>query len=246
MDYLNRDSFFTGVAEGVIGYDRILKMLTVKDGQLMVEEKAIFSIEKFLISRRLMYWQVYLHKTVVSAEMSVVLIFKRVLELLQKGVSVQAASTDLDFFLQNREAGAAIKQHLDRFCRLDDHDVMASIKNWCHHPDKVLSTLSRLVTERKLLKIRFLKEPIAASRLTELRKETALRLTISEAEAAYFVFTGKASNTTYNPKDERIHILFKDGTVKDISEVDNALINYGSSLAFGEISKEYICYPQAQ
>jgi hypothetical protein len=123
---------------------------------------------------------------------------------------------------------------------------MASIKNWCHHPDKVLSTLSRLVTERKLLKIRFLKEPIAASRLTELRKETALRLTISEAEAAYFVFTGKASNTTYNPKDERIHILFKDGTVKDISEVDNALINYGSSLAFGEISKEYICYPQAQ
>jgi HD superfamily phosphohydrolase len=98
----------------------------------MVEEKAIFSIEKFLISRRLMYWQVYLHKTVVSAEMSVVLIFKRVLELLQKGVSVQAASTDLDFFLQNREAGAAIKQHLDRFCRLDDHDVMASIKNWCH------------------------------------------------------------------------------------------------------------------
>jgi HD superfamily phosphohydrolase len=237
MDYLNRDSFFTGVAEGVIGYDRILKMLAVKDGALMVEEKAIFSIEKFLISRRLMYWQVYLHKTVVSAEMSVVLIFKRVLELLQQGVPLQAASTDLDFFLQNREAGTTIKQHLDRFCRLDDHDVMASIKNWCHHPDKVLST------ERKLLKIRFLKEPIAPARLAELRKETALELGITEQEAGYFVFMGKASNTTYNPKDERIHILFKDGTVKDISEVDNALINYGSSLAFGEISKEYICYP---
>jgi HD superfamily phosphohydrolase len=243
MDYLNRDSFFTGVAEGVIGYDRILKMLAVKDGDLMVEEKAIFSIEKFLISRRLMYWQVYLHKTVVSAEMTVVLIFKRVLELLQQGIPLQAASTDLNFFLQNREAGAAIKQHLDRFCRLDDHDVMASIKNWCYHPDKVLSTLSRLVTERKLLKIRFLKEPIGEKRLAELRKQTAQQLGITEEEAGYFVFTGKASNTTYNPKDERIHILFKDGTVKDISEVDNALINYGSSLAFGEISKEYICYP---
>ncbi len=243
MDYLNRDSFFTGVAEGVIGYDRILKMLAVNQGQLMVEEKAIFSIEKFLISRRLMYWQVYLHKTVVSAEMSVVLIFKRVLELLQRGIPLQAASSDLNFFLQNRQAGQTIKQHLDRFCRLDDHDVMASIKNWCYHSDNVLSTLCRLVTERKLLKIRFLKEPLPASQLAELRKETARRLGITEEEAGYFVFTGKASNTTYNPKDERIHILFKDGTVKDISEVDNALINYGSSLAFGEISKEYICHP---
>ena len=209
----------------------------------MVEEKAIFSIEKFLISRRLMYWQVYLHKTVVSAEMSVVLIFKRVLQLLQQKVLLQAASKDLDFFLQNRAVGTTIKQHLDRFCRLDDHDVMASIKNWCHHPDKVLSTLSRLVTERKLLKIRFLNEPVDPTRLAELRKKTALRLGIAEEEADYFVFTGNASNTTYNPKDERIHILFKDGSVKDISEVDNALINYGSSLAFGEISKEYICYP---
>jgi HD superfamily phosphohydrolase len=244
MDYLNRDSFFTGVAEGVIGYDRILKMLAVKEGQLVVEEKAIFSIEKFLISRRLMYWQVYLHKTVVSAEMSVVLIFKRVLQLLQKGVGLTAASNDLDFFLQHREAGASIKQHLDRFCRLDDHDVMTSIKNWCYHPDKVLSTLCRLVTERKLLKIRFLKGPVDTDRLTSLRKEVAHRLAISEEEASFFVFTGKASNTTYNPKDERIHILFKDGSVQDISEVDNALINYGSSLAFGEISKEYICYPE--
>jgi len=243
MDYLNRDSFFTGVAEGVIGYDRILKMLAVKDGQLMVEEKAIYSIEKFLISRRLMYWQVYLHKTVVSAEMTLVHVLKRVHELIGKGVAVQAASADLDFFLQNRDCAANIKQHLDRFCRLDDHDVMASIKNWCSHSDPVLSDLSKRISTRQLLKIRFTPTPVEPATILEWRKEVAGRLGISEKEAAYLVFTGEASNTTYNPQDERIHILFKDGQVKDISEVDHALINYGSSLAFGEVKKHFICQP---
>lgn len=243
MDYLNRDSFFTGVAEGVIGYDRILKMLAVKDGQLMVEEKAIYSIEKFLISRRLMYWQVYLHKTVVSAEMTLVHVLKRVHELIAKGVDVQAASVDLNFFLQNRDCAAHIKQHLDRFCRLDDHDVMASIKNWCSHSDPVLSELSKRIATRQLLKIRFTPTPVEPATVVELRKDVATRLGISETEAAYLVFTGEASNTTYNPQDERIHILFKDGQVKDISEVDHALINYGSSLAFGEVKKHFICQP---
>jgi HD superfamily phosphohydrolase len=243
MDYLNRDSFFTGVAEGVIGYDRILKMLAVKDGQLMVEEKAIYSIEKFLISRRLMYWQVYLHKTVVSAEMTLVNVLKRVHELIQKGVAVQAASLDLDFFLQNSDCATHIKQHLDRFCRLDDHDVMASIKNWCSHSDPVLSELSKRIATRQLLKIRFTPTPVEPATVVELRKDVATRLGISETEAAYLVFTGEASNTTYNPQDERIHILFKDGQVKDISEVDHALINYGSSLAFGEVKKHFICQP---
>ena len=243
MDYLNRDSFFTGVAEGVIGYDRILKMLTVHQDQLMVEEKAIFSIEKFLISRRLMYWQVYLHKTVVSAEMTLVHALRRAHELILAGEKVQAATTTLDFFLQNKTAAANIKQHLDLFCRLDDHDVMASIKNWCQHPDPVLSTLSKLIVNRQLLKIRFTATATDSADLATLRKETAKRFGITEQEAAYFVFTGEARNTTYNPNDERIHILFKDGSVKDISAVDNALINYGSSKGFGEIKKHFICQP---
>ncbi len=242
MDYLNRDSFFTGVAEGVIGYDRIIKMLTVKDGNLMVEEKAIYSIEKFLISRRLMYWQVYLHKTVVSAEMMLVKIIRRAHELIAKGEKTAAASHELDFFLQHSGKDTAIEQHLDTFCRLDDHDVMATIKNWCHHPDKILASLCRYLVERKLLKVKLQAEPFDESFITEKRKEVCEKLGISEKEADYFVFTGEAINTTYNPGDERINILFKDGTIKDISQVDSALISVKSGLAYGEIKKHYICY----
>ena len=244
MDYLNRDSFFTGVSEGVIGYDRIIKMLTVKDGALVVEEKAIYSIEKFLVSRRLMYWQVYLHKTVVSAEKTLVNVFKRALQLIENGIEVKSASIDLDFFLNHREKAKNIESHLDKFCRLDDHDVMASIKNWCHHSDAVLSGLSRRITERNLLKIKL--QPIAVDeqQLLDKQLEVANKLGITQEEAGYFVFKGDASNTTYNPGDERINILFKDGSIKDISQVDNALINYESSLTFGEIKKYYICYPQ--
>ncbi len=242
MDYLNRDSFFTGVAEGVIGYDRIIKMLTVKDGNLLVEEKAIYSIEKFLVSRRLMYWQVYLHKTVLSAEMMLVKIIRRANELISKGEKVSAASDELDFFLQNTGADNPISQHLDTFCRLDDHDVMATIKNWCHHPDKILATLCLYLVERKLLKVKLQAELFDEEFVHQKRKEAYEVLGISEKEAGYFVFTGEASNTTYNPGDERINILFKDGTIKDISKVDNALINYESGLAYGEIKKYYICY----
>jgi HD superfamily phosphohydrolase len=239
MDYLNRDSFFTGVAEGVIGYDRILKMLTVKDGELMVEEKAIYSIEKFLVSRRLMYWQVYLHKTVLSAEMMLVKIIRRAKELISKGENVTAASTELDFFLKNNNINSPIEQHLDTFCRLDDHDVMATIKNWCHHPDKILSLLCRSLVERKLLKVKLQAEPFDDSLVRERTKEAMDKLGISEKDAGYFVFTGEASNVTYDPGDEEINILFKDGTIRDISKVDNALIQHNLK---GTIKKYYICY----
>ena len=239
MDYLNRDSFFTGVAEGVIGYDRIIKMLTVKDGNLMVEEKAIYSIEKFLVSRRLMYWQVYLHKTVVSAEMMLVKIIRRANELIVKGEKVAAASNELDFFLQNSEPDSSIELHLDTFCRLDDHDVMATIKNWCHHQDKILATLCRYLVERKLLKVKLQAEPFDEQFVKQKNKEACSKLEIGEKEADYFVFTGEASNTTYNPGDERINILFKDGSIKDISKVDNALIQHNLS---GTVKKYYICY----
>lgn len=239
MDYLTRDSFFTGVAEGVIGYDRILKMLVVKDGTLMIEEKGIYSIEKFLVARRLMYWQVYLHKAVVSAEMMLVKIIRRAKELIAKGENVKAASDALDFFLREQNQKEQIEYHLETFCLLDDHDVMCTIKNWSRHPDKILSVLCRSLVERKLLKVKLQAEPFEENLLAEKKKIAMNKLGISEKEADYFVFTGEATNITYNPVDERINILFKDGSVKDISQVDNALIHQQLS---GPVKKYYICY----
>lgn len=239
LDYLIRDSFFTGVAEGVVGYDRIIKMLTVKDGELMVEEKAIYSIEKFLVSRRLMYWQVYLHKTVLAAEMMLVKLIHRAKQLVRAGIKVSGATPELDFFLQNPDLNEHMEKHLDTFCRLDDHDVMATIKNWCHHPDKILSTLCRSIVERRLLKIRLQADPFDQNLVDQKKSEAIKALGVAEPDIHYFVFTGEASNTTYDPRDERIHILFKDGTVKDISKVDNALIHQhlGST-----VKKHYFCF----
>ena len=238
MDYLTRDAFFTGVAEGVIGYDRILKMLVVHEGELMVEEKAIYSVEKFLVARRLMYWQVYLHKTVVAAEKMLVRIIERAQELIASGIELQSGSKNLDFFLKQQPEGNFIK-HLERFTQLDDTDVMCTIKNWCGHFDKILSRLSKGLADRKLLKIRFQAEPFSEEYIRTLRLEVSTKLNISEAEAHYFVFTGEAVNTMYNPYDERIRILFKDGLVTDITKVDNALIQHQLS---SPIKKYYLCY----
>lgn len=242
MDYLNRDSFFTGVAEGVIGYDRIIKMLTVKDGDLMVEEKAIYSIEKFLVSRRLMYWQVYLHKTVLAAEMMLVKIIRRAKELIRNGHDLRSASLLFDFFLQHAGEPLIIENNLDKFCHLDDYDVMATIKNWCDDSDKILSMLCRSLTDRHLYKVKLQAEPVDPGFIKTQMLRAKEKLGISDEELQYFVFTGTSSNTTYNPRDERINILFKDGAVKDISTVDNALIQQNSSLTIGEIKKYYICY----
>ncbi|HVZ56866.1 MAG TPA: HD domain-containing protein [Chitinophagaceae bacterium] len=239
MDYLTRDSFFTGVSEGVIGYDRILKMLVVHEGDLMVEEKAIYSIEKFLVARRLMYWQVYLHKTVLGAEIMLVHILRRARELITAGMRVAAASDSFDFFLQNQQAGLAISQHLDCFCRLDDYDVMCTVKNWMRHPDKVLSLLCRSLVDRQLLGVRLQADPVDPQEVQRKTRDAMDRLGITEQEASYFVFTGKTSITTYNPEDERIQILFKDQTVRDISQVDNALIHRQLS---GPAKKHYFCY----
>jgi HD superfamily phosphohydrolase len=239
MDYLNRDSFFTGVAEGVIGYDRIIKMLTVHNGQLMVEEKAIYSIEKFLVSRRLMYWQVYLHKTVVSAEMMLIRVIRRSKELIAAGQEVNAVSAELNYFLKEPHPDLTIPENLQRFCRLDDHDIMATIKQWCNHPDKILSLLCTYLVERKLLKVKLQAAPFDADFVKAKQLEAQELLGITAEETRYFVFTGEASNTTYNPGDERINILFKDGSVKDISKVDNALIQHNLS---DTVKKHYICY----
>ena len=239
MDYLTRDSFFTGVSEGVIGYDRIIKMLTVHNGQLMVEEKAIYSIEKFLVSRRLMYWQVYLHKTVLSAEMMLVKIIQRAKELIERGIKTEAATSALNYFLQNPPVDHKTEEHLDTFCSLDDFDVMATVKNWMDHPDKILSILCRGLVDRKLYKVKLQANAFDDSFVNEKKKELMKRFAISNEEADYFVFTGEAINTTYNPEDERINILFKDGSIKDISKVDNALIHQHLS---SPVKKQYICY----
>jgi HD superfamily phosphohydrolase len=240
MDYLSRDSFFTGVSEGVIGYDRIIKMLVVKDGTLMVEEKGIYSIEKFLVSRRLMYWQVYLHKTVLCAEKMMVRIIERVRALLERGLSVPSGSRHLDFFLQHT-GPASIEDHLDAFCGLDDYDVLAAMKNWVHHDDPVLRYLCSGLVDRRLLKVKLQAEPIAQPWVDQLRQQLLSENKFPPEYLPYLIFSGEAINTTYNPIEERINILFKDGSIKDISLVDHALIHQALATP---MKKYYICFPE--
>lgn len=239
MDYLTRDSFFTGVVEGAIGYDRILKMLTVHEGDLMIEEKAIYTVEKFLVSRRLMYWQVYLHKTVLVAEKMLVNIIERAQNLIAGGIDLQAASNNLNFFLKEHRPDDNFIKHLEKFTQLDDTDVMCTIKNWCGHFDPVLGRLCKGLVDRRLLKVKLQSERFDPMLLEALKKDAAKRLKISEEEAGFLVFTGEAVNTTYNPYDEHIQVLYKDGTVSDISKVDNALIHQQVSTP---VKKYYLCH----
>ncbi|MBA4166781.1 MAG: HD domain-containing protein [Chitinophagaceae bacterium] len=239
LDYLTRDSFFTGVSEGVIGYDRIIKMLAVQKGQLMVEEKGIYSIEKFLVSRRLMYWQVYLHKAVVAAEMMLVKIVQRAKELISNGYSMEIVSAPFNFFLSNNNIAMEKEENLTKFLLLDDYDVMSTIKSWMDHPDKILASLCRLLIDRQLLKVKLQAEPFDPEWIKEMRNVICNKLDIDEKESGYFIFTGEAENTTYDPSEERINILFKDGSVRDISEVDNALIHQTLS---APVKKFYICF----
>jgi hypothetical protein len=234
MDYLNRDSFFTGVTEGVIAYDRILKMITVYNGNLMIEEKGIYSIEKFLVSRRLMYWQVYLHKTVLCAEQMLIKIIERA-----KAIKATSISPVLNIFLTGTYRADGVKIFLKEFCQLDDVDVFSAIKNWTTHPDKILSFLSIGIADRKLLKVKFFERPIPDELIEKKINDACRALHVNSEEAHYVVFNGYVENRTYNSVDERIHILFKDGTVKNVSDVDNALINQTLS---GTVKKFYICY----
>lgn len=238
MDYLCRDSFFTGVAEGVIGYDRILKMLAVHDGELVIEEKAIYSVEKFLVARRLMYWQVYLHKTVVAAEKMLVKIIERAQDILESGLELQAASSTLDFFIKDHGYKEDFRKHLEKFCCLDDTDVMCTLKNWCNHPDQVLSLLCKGLVDRRLLKVEFRSEPFLKEEVEEKCAKVSAKLHMSSHEASYLVFTGEAVNTTYNPNDERIKVLFKNGSVTDISKIQNALIHQQFA---SPVKKYYLC-----
>ncbi len=238
MDYLTRDSFFSGVSEGMIGYDRILKMLTIHEGELMVEEKGIYTIEEFLVSRRLMYWQVYQHKAVLSAEMTLVKILERAKWLYNKGVK-GIDQGDVLSKLMFGEIKAFERKHLEMFCELDDSDVISSIKKWKHHEDTVLSTLCNTILSRKLFKLRLQNEPITMEELHEKRAKIAATQGIDQEDASFLVFTGEAENSLYDPNNERINLLFKDGRVRDISQVDSPLIHQNLSRP---VKKFYICF----
>ena len=238
MDYLTRDSYFTGVIEGMIGCDRILKMLTVHEGALMVEEKGIYTIEEFLVSRRLMYWQVYQHKTVLSAEMTLVKILERAKWLSSQHDPEIAGNSVLGKILFGNVQQFERKD-LEMFCSLDDSDVINAIKGWRHHKDKVLSILCTAVLDRKLLKLRLQDQPITEQELSEKKIQMATQLEISPEDASFLVFTGEAENSLYNPNNERINILFRDGRVRDISQVDSPLIHQNLSQP---VKKFYICF----
>ncbi|KAA5536778.1 HD domain-containing protein [Taibaiella lutea] len=239
MDYLNRDSFYTGVSEGVIGYDRILQMLTVKDGGLVVEEKGIHSVEKFIVARRLMYWQVYLHKTVLGAEHLIINVLKRARDLAQKGVDL-FATPSFRFFLYEKINGHDFLSEpaiLEKFCLLDDADIAASIKVWTSHPDKILSQLCSMLENRRLYKVRLSTQPLEHE--FEKMKQVVLNAgQINEEDLEYFLFKGTTSNNTYNQYDEKINILMKNGDILNISDVDNALISSDLTVP---VEKFYIC-----
>jgi HD superfamily phosphohydrolase len=237
MDYLSRDSFFSGVSEGVIGYDRILKMLTVWNGQLMIEEKGIYSVEKFLIARRQMYWQVYLHKTVLAAEKMMVKIIERVRAIFSPNDKELQTITALDYFLAN-PIPSLTEDNIIRFCSLDDHDIMHAIKRWSKHSDPVLSLLCNRLLNRQLFHCRIQAAPFSPDYLQQKQQELLQHYPINEADLPFVCFTGEATNTLYQLKDERIQVLFKDGTVTDISRIENALIHENLS---APVKKFYIC-----
>ena len=242
LDYLARDSFFTGVSEGVIGYDRIIKMLTVHNNQLAVEEKGIHSIEKFLIARRLMYWQVYLHKTVLSSEKLLVKILQRAKDIV-RGKREVLGSPAFQFFLQNDFTLFDFETNekcLKCFITLDDYDLLGAIKVWCTHEDMVLRSLSRRLVNRNLLKTIFLNEKDEVL-LETIKKEVQERLNVTNEELVYFIINDSTSNMAYNVNEENINIVFKNGEIKDITQIDNSLIANSVGTA---VKKYYICYPK--
>ena len=235
LDYLKRDSFFTGVTEGVIGSDRIIKMLNVLNDQLVVEEKGIYSIEKFLIARRLMYWQVYLHRTVVASEQVLVLMLKRA-QTLTSGGEKLFATPALAYFLQAQK-----QVSLEQFSLLDDDDILASAKVWCNNSDRVLSMLANGVINRKLFSVELDKQSFSADRVAEIRGRVREHLNMSPQEAEYLVVSDSISNYAYSDMDDRITIMDKHGNTRDIAEASDIL---NISVLSKTVRKYFLCYPR--
>ena len=241
MDYLKRDSFYSGVAEGNINSDRLIQMMNVQDDVLVIEEKGIYSVEKFLVARRLMYWQAYLHKTSVVAELTLTKILKRAKELTQKGVNLNC-SESLSFFLKNKITMISFDENvLKIFALLDDYDVLGAIKSWQFHSDFVLSSLCNMIINRDLLKIIMSEEKIDALKLEEYKSKLLTSYPITEKEVSYFLFKGKLKNQAYNKESEPISILKKDGTIESLVDSSDQLQVKALSKA---VTKYYMCFPK--
>lgn len=241
MDYLKRDSFYSGVAEGNINSERLIQMFNVENDKLVIEEKGIYSVEKFIVARRLMYWQAYLHKTSVAAELILTKILKRARELTHSGV-VLSASEPLLFFIKNTiNKEDFTPDVLKKFSYLDDFDVVGAIKAWQFHGDFVLSELCKMIINRDLPKIRLQSEKASREEVNTLRERATRTLGISDKEAKYFVFEGKVKNQAYNKEGEPIHILHKDRTVEDVIEASDQLNLKALSKP---VTKYYVCFPK--
>lgn len=243
MDYLNRDSFYTGVAEGVIGYDRIIKMLNVSNGQLVVEEKGIFSIEKFIMSRRLMYWQVYLHRTSVSADHMLISVLQRARDLVRNEGYQLICSPALAHFLEKEISFQDFRNepfHLQMFALLDDIDVLQALKFWQNASDPVLSFLSKGILDRKLFKISFAEQSESALLLREAKEKFVSIHPEMKDLTSYLFFESSVANNAYVPGRDSIQILMKNGDVKDINEVAEVLTIKALS---NPVVKHYICHP---
>ena len=245
LDYLKRDSYFTGVTEGIVGSDRIIKMLNVRNDELVVDSKGIYSVEKFLIARRLMYWQVYLHKTVLSAENLLLNILKRARELSKKDDELFATPA-FGYFLRNdikKEDFQTKKSDelITLFNQIDDNDVLISTKTWINHDDKILSELSNWLTKRRLYSIILQNEPFQAEELSVIKEKIIQHYAISRADINYFMPNGEISNMAYNSSDEKIKILQKNGHIKEIIVASDIFdINALSKT----VKKYYLCYPK--
>ncbi|MEC9209872.1 MAG: HD domain-containing protein [Bacteroidota bacterium] len=243
LDYLKRDSFFSGVVEGNIGIERIINMLDVVNDELVVEEKGIYSIEKFLIARRLMYWQVYLHKTVVSAENMLIKVLKRAKFLITNSSEI-FVTPSLKVFLENNFTTKDFEKNsnlLNNFSELDDFDIYTCLKYWENSNDFVLSNLSKRLINRKILKIKIAKEPILEQEKNNLIDEFSKKHKCSKEEAKFFIFSYKISNSTYNIEKSNINILMKTGDVIDITSASDQFNIEGLNKT---INKYFLCYPK--
>ncbi len=241
LDYLTRDSFFSGVVEGNIGAARIIKMLNIHNDQLVVEAKGIYSIEKFLVARRLMYWQVYLHKTSVAAELMLVNILKRAKEIAMQGHEL-FGSPALKYFLYNQVDINTFKKSdeaLENFAMLDDSDLVCAIKVWASYPDIVLSTLCKSFTDRRLFKVEVNLQPVEPKRCKQLQKQYMQQLGVNEHETTYFFGDEVVTTDTYTQEDDSINILFKDGTIKDIAIASDML---NIQVLTKKVEKHFFCY----
>lgn len=248
LDYLSRDSFFSGVSEGVISSERIIKMLNVRNDELVVEYKGIYSVENFLISRRLMYWQVYLHKTVLSAEYLLINVLARARELALGGVDLFATPVlkaflshkiSLDDFVFNRLIEG--RQVLDLFVNLDDNDIIASIKEWQNHPDIVLSYLARCIVNRRLYKIKISKKPISEHKIALIKERICSHFMVGNEEMPYFLISDTISNSAYNAvSSDKINVLFKNNKTSDIADASDINLSVFSET----VRKYFICYPK--